>query len=222
MNLQFFAEDGADDTSGADNAGDEQGNEGGTGDQNQGKSGEKTFTQAEVNAMMKAEKSSGRQSILKELGIEAKDTKDAKAQVAAYLQFVESQKTEAQKSKEKLEALTSEKSAAEQKALLLESKFTAIAEGVKLEDVDDVLTLAMSKVTDDKDLKTVLGEMKEKYPSFFSGKEDQGGKGTGTGTGVGSGSGKSSAQGSTGIGSRLAASRTQSSTNQTKSSYFSR
>lgn len=42
--------------------------------------------------------------------------------------------------------------------------------GVNKDAVDDVITIAMSKVTDDKPLETVLDEMKKetRYASFFN------------------------------------------------------
>lgn len=217
FNLQFFAEDGSDDseaTGDSTDTGEDNQEEGNKDDQSQNKSGtEKTFTQADINKMMKAEKESGKRAILKELGLT--DVKTAKEGLKSYQVYLDSQKTDTEKKDEAITTLSSEKSQAEQKAYLLECKFTAITEGVKLDSVDDVIALAVSKVTDDKDLKTVLTEMKEKYPSFFT-EDSQEGSSKGTGTGVSSGSKKGA---TSGIGSRLASAN--KSTKTGKSAYFS-
>jgi hypothetical protein len=223
-NLQFFAEDGDGAGDGAgdgtgDGDGEGDGSDGaGTGDQAKTKTGEekKTMTQAELNAMMKKEKASGKRSAYTALGF--KDDAEAKKEMDAFKAWKESQKTDAEKQNDKLNTLTSEKSAAEKKAEYLENKFTALGEGVKLEAVDDVVTIAASKVTDDKDLKALLADMKKNptYASFF-GEANSDGSSRGTGTGVGSGKGASSK--STGMGARLASANKSSST--TKSSYFS-
>lgn len=220
MRLQFFAEDGS---AGSEGAGDSQGGDQGdgdtdgddnNGDQNQdGKSGEeKTFTQAELNKMMKAEKDSGKRSILKMLGV--KDEKAAKEAMAEYNNYLESKKTKEEKDSEKLATLETQKSEAEKKAMFLENKFTAITEGVKLEAVEDVVALATLKVTDDKDFKTVIGEMKTKYPDFFTG--TQGSSSLGTGSSVNASRSNNKEQG---LGATLASSI--KATQTTKSSYFS-
>ena len=44
--------------------------------------------------------------------------------------------------------------------------------GVKTQYVEDVVTLALAKMTEDSDLKTVIGEFKTKYPVWFGESED--------------------------------------------------
>ena len=70
LNLQFFADGsdegnngGNDSSTPAGDNGDKKGNE------DQTKSGEKTFTQEQVTAMMAKEKNEGKRSILKSLGL---------------------------------------------------------------------------------------------------------------------------------------------------------
>lgn len=185
INLQFFAEEGGSDDSGADNG--SNGNEGGNQDQN---SGEKTFTQSQVSAMMAKEKNEGKRSILKSLGF--KDENEAKAAVNAYNAFINSGKTDEQKNADDVNKANEEKNESLARAIAAENKLTCFEIGVNKDSVDDVLAIANTKVTDSKDLKTVLEEMKKdnRYSSFF--KEDDGSSNSGTGVTPGHSKGASS------------------------------
>lgn len=184
---------------------------------------ERTFTQEQVTKMMTREKNQGRAAALKELGIDPKDTK-AVAMVKA---LIESQKSEEQKAAEKAAAESAKQSEAEHRALVAEAKAEAMLLGVQPQYVDDIVTLALSKMTDDADLKTVIGEFKAKYPMWFGDTGDDGdkdkkgaGKKTGqkgTGSSVKS-SGKDKDSETKGLGARLAAQRKTSS--GAKSSYW--
>ena len=91
IGLQFFAEDGAGEDPGTGGSGgDPEGGEGGQGEGTGGKSG-KTFTQEEVNRLMKAEKESAKKALLKELGVE--DAKSAKEGLAKYKEILDKDKT---------------------------------------------------------------------------------------------------------------------------------
>lgn len=147
---------GKDDKSGKDKGGDDK-----------GKSG-KTFTQEQVNKMMTREKNQGRNAALKELGIDSKDSK----MVAMVKAFIESQKTDEQKAAEKDAENQTKMNEAEQRAQVAEAKAEAMMLGVKTQYVDDVVTLALAKMTEDSDLKTIIGEFKTKYPIWFSESED--------------------------------------------------
>ena len=186
MNLQFFAED-----DGANNNGDNgngNGAEGSQGDQNtqagNGETGEKTFTQAELSAVAASEKKQGKQSILNIFGV--KDEKEAKSQAEAFKQWQESQKDLETKLKDSQTSLNE----ATTKAAAAENKLTLLMAGVNKDSLDDALAIAALKVTDDKNLETVLEEMKKepKYKGFFT---TVGSAGTGNpdghqGTGAGS------------------------------------
>lgn len=174
LGLQFFGEGENNDTQ--NNGTDAQNN----GDQNQNNnSGEqkKEFSTAELQAMMTKEKNEGRAAVLRELGIT--DVKDAKKSLEDYKKYLDSQKTELQKAQDDNKVLNDRASKAEQKSDLLEKKFSALELGVKMDCVDDVIALASTKTTDEKDFKTVVGELKTKYPTFF-GESSNGGTGTGT------------------------------------------
>lgn len=179
--LQFFGEgdDGAnDDKSGADNGNGTDNttpNQNG-GDDNGGKA-EKTFSQSEVNRMMTREKQQGKQSVLNSLGFKTEE--EAKNAFNLLKALTDSQKTAEQKAEENKNTAIQEKASAEQRAIQAEAKLSCVMNGVNTEAVDDVLAIALTKVTDDKTLDDVLGEMKNeaRYASFFtSTTENKGGK----------------------------------------------
>lgn len=180
---------------------------------------EKTFTQAEVNRMMTKEKQQGRASAYKELGIDPSDT----STVSMFKAFIEAQKTSEQKANEKQAESDAKLAQAMEKARVAEAKATALKLGAKADCVDDVVALAITKVTDDDDIDSVITNFKSKYPFWFTDSSDDEGSDNpvgkkGTGSSI-SGK-KTSSKGSDstkGIGKRLAAARK---TNNTKSSYW--
>lgn len=86
--------------------------------------------------------------------------------------------------------------------------------GVKTQFVEDAVTLVLAKMTEDADLKTLIGELKTKYPIWFGesnesdDKADKKGKAgqKGTGSSVKSDNGKKEDE-DKGLGARLAAQR---------------
>lgn len=212
MNLQFFAEGGKDEGKDDDVNDEGKGTDEGTGTEDEsGKEKERTFTQEEVTRMMAREKKQGRAALLKELGY--KDEKQAKAASSSYNAWLESQKSDEQKSAEKDSENEKAILEAQAKADAAEAKVEALMLGCKPGNVDDVIALAMAKKTDDGDFKTIVGELKKKYPDMFSKSSDDeeddkktaGQKGTG-----GSVSAKSKDkkdEGKQSLGTRLAASR---------------
>lgn len=184
------------------------------------KKSDKTFNQSQVNKMMTREKNQGRNSVYKELGIDPKDTKT----LAAVKAFVDSQKTDEQKAAEKDAEAQAKTREAELRAQVAEAKAEAMMQGVKAQYVDDIVTLALAKMTEDSDLKTIIGEFKTKYPVWFgeSEKDDKDDKGKGktgqkgTGSTVKS-SDKEKKDDNKSLGARLAAQRKSGSK---KSSYW--
>lgn len=148
---------GKDDKSGKDNNGDNKDNKSG-----------KTFTQEQVSKMMTREKNQGRSAALKELGIDPKDSK----MVAMVKALINSQKTDEQKAAEKDAENQTKMNEAEQRAQVAEAKAEAMMLGVKTQYVDDVVTLSLAKMTEDSDLKTIIGEFKTKYPVWFGESDD--------------------------------------------------
>lgn len=182
IGLQFFAEDGEDNP--GENSGDKGNSKGGSNDGGTGTKSGKTFTQEDVNALLKKEKESAKKALLKELGVE--DAKSAKDGLTKYKEILDKDKTDAQKAQETADAETKARQEAEKRALLAEAKVEVLSAGCKPEYLSDVITLAMTKVADDKDLATVVKEMKEdtKYSAFF-GDPDSGSGDKGTGGGAG-------------------------------------
>lgn len=195
--------------------GDDKGSKGNTG---------KTFTQDQVTRMMTREKNQGRNAALKELGIDPKDDKS----IAMVKALIDSQKTNEQKAAEKEAETQTKMNEANQRAQVAEAKAEAMMLGVKTQYVDDVVTLALAKMTEDSDLKTIIGEFKTKYPVWFgesSDDEDNNdkdkGKGKtgqrGTGSSVKTSKEDKGGKEEKGIGARLAAQRK---TSGKKSSYW--
>lgn len=205
-----------DEKGGSDNAGKDDK----SGKDDKGSKG-KTFTQDQVTRMMTREKNQGRNAVYKELGIDPKDTK----MVNMFKAFIESQKTDEQKAAEKETENQNKVNEAEQRAMVAEAKAEAMMLGVKTQYVDDVVTLALSKMTEDSDMKTIIGEFKTKYPVWFGesdkdDKDEKGNKGKvgqkGTGSSV-KNSNKENKGDEKGLGARLAAQRK---TGSKKSSYW--
>lgn len=135
---------------------------------------EKTFTQAEVNKMMAREKHQGVNSVYNELGIKPGDKKT----LSAIKEYLASQKSEEQKALEAEAAQASEIAKANERAAIAEAKAEAMMIGVQPQFVEDATTLALAKVAaeDGTDIKTALGELKTKYPIWFSATKDDSGE----------------------------------------------
>lgn len=163
-------------------------------------SGEKTFTQKEVSAMMAREKKQGRNAAFNELGLNPKDKKT----MAIIKAVIDSQKADDDN------ASGSENDELVKRAEVAEAKAEAMLSGVKKEFVEDAVTLIMAKKTEGSDLKTLFSELKTKYPVWFDSEDDEsdknnnnvGSKGTGASLGSRSDQGGSNPKG---LGARLAA-----------------
>ena len=127
---------------------------------------EKTFTQEQVNKMMANEKDEGRRSVLKELGIE--DSKQLANAVKVYKAIKESERTEDDKKND----VVAENAELRRKLLETELKAEALEFGVQKQYADDVKLLVISKLNEDNDVKTVLSELKKKYPVMFTENEE--------------------------------------------------
>lgn len=205
----------AQDQTGAQGASGDNKDDGGSKQEGQQQTGEgnqeKTFTQKQVSQMMAREKKQGRDSVYKELGINPEDAK----MLAMVKALVDSTKTDEQRAQEQTARANAEKAQAEQRAMLAEAKAEAMSLGAQPQFVEDVVTLAISKMSADTDLKTVIGELKTKYPVWFTQTEGEGENGgsnavgqRGTGSSLkGSAANKGGSDGATGLGKRLAAQR---------------
>lgn len=182
MNLQFFSDEGAA-PSGANNDGDNAGNQGDQqptnvgGTQTQQQEGqnqqqkqpeqqpqEKVFTQSDVNNLIAKEKKKMQEKFLKELGID--DFENAKEGFQKFKEWQESQKTEQEKQKELLESLSKEKDSLTSENASLKSQLSALKQGVKGEDVEAVIAIAEKLVDDDTSIDDAIKQVIEKYPQF--------------------------------------------------------
>lgn len=187
-----------------------------TDDNKGGNKGGKLFTQKEVNRFTAREKEQGRNSVYKALGLDPKDKKT----IEAVKSFVESQKTEEQKNAEREAENNTKLLELEQRAMLAEAKAEVMALGVKGQFVDDAVTLALAKVNDDNDLKTVISSFKDKYPIWFKPSEEDEKSSVGqrgTGSSVNNSKETNDGKHKNGLGARLA---TQRRGNHKKSSYW--
>lgn len=218
MNLQFFADDGDP----APNDPPDEPDEPDEPDDGKGK-GLLSMTQAELSAKMANEKKQGRLSILKGLGIDTDDAKTNKQIMEKFKAWSDSQKSELELAKEQ----ASKAKAATQRAEMAERKLKVVSDGVKADFVEDFLTIASSKVTEEKTFDNVMEEMKvdKKYKSFFTSTnnnpdEDDNDDDTGSnGTGNAS-KGKKRKEKNSKYGTRLA--EMTRNPNSAKSSYFSK
>lgn len=211
LNLQLFAEPGND-------GGGDPGNGGYPGNPGAGSGGaQKTFTQEEVNAMMAAEKRQGKNSILKDLGFDSLDA--AKQAIQDYNSYLETKKTDEQKQQEALQSAQKDKADAENRAKLVEYKLEAMKCGVRADAVEDAVALAALRVSETKDIKAVIEEMKnqEVYSSFFNVTSNNS-KGTGNQPPA-RGAGGTGGNGGNSMGQRLAEGRKGKGS---QSSYFKR
>lgn len=183
LNLQFFAEDdnpGNDDSNAKDGS-DDSGSDNGEKEDHANHGEEKKFTQEEVTRMMTREKNEGRKAAIKALGFSNEE--EAKKAASLLKALLDSQKTDEEKANEEKNNAINQKSDAEKRASEAEAKLTCFLAGVNKDSIDDVLSIALPKVTDDKDLSKVLDEMKKnnRYSSFFEegsdGKDSKGGTG---------------------------------------------
>lgn len=205
-------------------SGSNEGNQNGSGAGNgDGSNGEKTFTQDDVNRMMTREKKQGRNSAYNELGIDPSDTDSIeliKSIMSAKKQSAtggDDVSTASQANDEKVAEL-------EHRAKVAEAKAEAMMLGVKPQFVDDVVTLAAAHLAEQgegAEFKSVIGELKSKYPLWFGTDEDDknaAGK-SGTGSSINPDSGSNGSKKDEGIGKRLAAQRKPSG-NGKKFSYW--
>lgn len=115
---------------------------------------EKTFTQAEVNELIRVRLERERKG---------QPTKD---ELTAFRDWQNSQKTAEQKAADDLKAAQDAQNAAEQKAADLEAVFAAVKAGVPADAAEDVVALAKLKVTETVTLSAAIAEVLKKYPQF--------------------------------------------------------
>ena len=125
----------------------------------QNKIDENTTTQTEQKVDVEKVKSDALAGFLKELGVEDKDS--PKWIITKAKEEEDKNKTELERTSDTLKLTT--KLLAEEKELriMAEAKLSAIQLGAKTELVDDLVIVAKSKVTKDKDINAIITEMKD-------------------------------------------------------------
>lgn len=120
---------------------------------------EGTTTQTEQKVDVEKVKNDALAGFLKELGVEDKDS--LKGIITKAKEEEDKNKTELERASDTLKQTT--KLLAEEKELriMAEAKLSAIQLGAKAELVDDLVIVAKSKVTKDKDINAVITEMKD-------------------------------------------------------------
>lgn len=121
-----------------------------------GKQEDKTFTQTEVDELIKARVAREKKGQL------------SKEDLKAYQDWKDSQKTDEQKRSEAITNAEKAKSNAEERALLAETKVTCLSKGVSPTALDDVVVLAKAMVSDDVTIDQAIDKVLEKYPHFKS------------------------------------------------------
>ena len=169
MNLQLFGENGENSGSeGAGNTAQQNNNQQNSNQNNQnsdGGAGEKTYTQAQVNAMLANEKRQGKQAILRALGI--KDVNEGKSKMQQQQQTNQQQLDEENQAAQLLSNARQAQAEAEQRAQAAERKLAVLKLGVRPEYVDDVVFIASGKATDSEDFDAVISGMKETHSFYF-------------------------------------------------------
>jgi hypothetical protein len=165
LNLQFFAAEGE----GGGQPGDQQPVNQAGGEQNpqdggQNQQQEKMLPQSEVNNLIAKEKKKATEKILRDLGID--DFENAKEGLKKFKEWQESQKSEAQKLSDRLQALEKEKGSLSEENERLKAQLSALKAGVKADSVEDVVVLARNYLSDDVDMDQAIQKVLEKYPHF--------------------------------------------------------
>lgn len=179
---------------------------------------EKVFTQKQVSSMMSKEKKQGRDAALRDLGIDPSN----ETMVNLIKQLISNLKPEGQVAAEQAAANKTAIDEANNKAMIAETKAEIMMAGINKDFVDDATTLALSKVNETTDLKTVIDELKEKYPIWF---DDEGESQTdsqkkskvnvkGTGSSIKGAKNNNSGTNNKSLGERLATQRRASLKNQ--------
>ena len=169
MNLQLFGENGENsDSEGAGNANQQNNNQQNSNQNIQnsyGGAGEKTYTQAQVNAMLANEKRQGKQAVLRALGI--KDVNEGKSKMQQQQQTNQQQLDEENQAAQLLSNARQAQINAEARAQAAERKLSVLKAGVRPEFVDDVVYIATGKATDAEDFEEVVTAMKETHSFYF-------------------------------------------------------
>ncbi|MFC5773697.1 hypothetical protein [Ectobacillus antri] len=125
----------------------------------------KTFTQEDVNGIAAKEAKKAQEKLLKQLGIQ--DFESAKDGLTKFREWQESQKTEQEKANEKLTSYENQVKESQDIIFSLKAENAAIKAGITDEkNLNAVITLAKTKVTDEVDIAQAITLVVEEFPHF--------------------------------------------------------
>lgn len=120
---------------------------------------------------LKAAKSEAIKSLLSSIGVDNEEA--LKSIVSEYNKQKESQMSDAEKKDALIKKLTGDLVTERELRIVAEAKIQGIKLGANKDLIDDLVIVAKSKVTDDKDIATVMSEMKEAGAVYFKQEENQ-------------------------------------------------
>lgn len=127
----------------------------------------------EQNIDVESIKNNALADFLKTLGVE--DTDKLKEIVTKQKEAEDANKTELQRSNDTLTETTKQLAEEREARMIADAKLEAIKQGARAELVDDLVVVAKSKVTKDKDIKAVIVEIKDSETGkvYFETKEEK-------------------------------------------------
>lgn len=118
-----------------------------------------TETQTETKVDVEKVKSEALSGFLKELGVE--DAEALRGIVTKHKEDEDKNKTELERKNDTLTQTTKELADEREARIIAEAKFSAVQLGAKPELVEDLVIIAKSKVTKEKDINAVIAEIKD-------------------------------------------------------------
>ena len=140
--------------------------------------GTETQTKTEPKVDVEKVKSEALSGFLKELGVE--DAEALRGIVTKHKEDEDKSKTELERKNDTLTQTTKELAEEREARIIAEAKLSAVQLGAKPELVEDLVIVAKSKVTKDKDINAVIAEIKDSASGkvyFKSDEEETEGKG---------------------------------------------
>lgn len=176
LNLQFFAESGESGegtTPPAAPTPQEGGDNGGNPESPGAQEPPKTFSQEDVNNIAAKESKKAQEKLLKQLGVD--DFNSAKEGLAKFREYQDSQKTEQEKTNEKLTTYETQLQEKDSDLNSLRMENAAIKAGITDEkNLSAVITLAQTKLSDDVDIKQAIEQVVTEFPHFKTVVEEEG------------------------------------------------
>lgn len=133
-----------------------------------------TETQTETKVDVEKVKSEALSGFLKELGVE--DAEALRGIVTKHKENEDKNKTELERKNDTLTQTTKELAEEREARIIAEAKFSAVQLGAKPELVEDLVIIAKSKVTKDKDINAVIAEIKDSASGkvYFKSDDEEG------------------------------------------------